>query len=274
MTINCKGELIDLKQPKVMGVLNITPDSFFDGGKFKDERSILIQVEKMLSEGATFIDVGAYSSRPGAEAVSEKKELARILPIIELLIQKFPKILLSIDTFRSTIASKCIDTGAALINDISAGKQDEQMLATIAKLKVPYIMMHMRGTPQTMQQQTEYDDFLVDILYYFSERVAAARAFGIHDIILDPGFGFAKTIEQNFELLQKMNLLQNLDLPLLAGLSRKSMIYKTLATNAENALNGTTALNMIALNNGANILRVHDVKEAEECVTLYKNLMN
>ncbi|MFS4493796.1 dihydropteroate synthase [Maribacter sp. 2308TA10-17] len=274
MTINCKGELIDLKQPKVMGILNVTPDSFFDGGKFKDEKSVLAQVEEMLLEGATFIDIGAYSSRPGAEAVSEKKELTRILPVVELLIDKFPKILLSIDTFRSRVAIKCIEAGAALINDISAGKQDEQMLASIAKLKVPYIMMHMRGTPQNMQQQTDYENLLSDILFYFSERITAARTLGIHDLVLDPGFGFAKTLEQNYELLQKMNLFQTLDLPLLAGLSRKSMIYKTLGTNAQNALNGTTALNMIALNRGANILRVHDVKEAIECVTLNERLMN
>jgi dihydropteroate synthase len=272
MTINCKGELIDFEEPKIMGILNITPDSFYDGGKYKDEKSILTQVEKMLTEGATFIDVGAYSSRPGAEAVSEADEIARILPIVELLIEKFPEILLSVDTFRSVVAKNCVDAGAAIINDISAGKQDDQMLATIAKLKVPYIMMHMRGTPQNMQKQTVYKELLTDILYYFSERVAAARALGIHDMIIDPGFGFAKTTAQNYELLQNIELFQTLNLPILAGLSRKSMIYKALESDAQNALNGTTALHMVALSNGANILRVHDVKEAIECVTLYQNL--
>jgi len=201
MTINCKGSLVDLSHPKVMGILNITPDSFYDGGKFKDEKSILSQVEKMLSEGATFIDVGAYSSRPGADAVSETEELQRILPIIALLVKHFPAINLSIDTFRSEVAQQCIINGAAMINDISGGKLDSEMLPIVAKLKVPYIMMHMRGTPKNMQKQTSYEDLLKELLFYFSERVHSARALGIHDIIIDPGFGFAKTLEQNYELL-------------------------------------------------------------------------
>ncbi len=272
MTINCKGYLIDLTHPKVMGVLNITPDSFYDGGKYKDEKAILIQTEKMLNEGATFIDVGAYSSRPGAEAISEDGELNRILPIVEILLEAFPEIILSIDTFRSKVAKNCLEAGAALINDISAGKLDENMLQTIAKYKVPYIMMHMRGTPNTMQKQTDYENLLVDILKYFSERIAQARKLGITDSIVDPGFGFAKTLAQNYELLSKLELFQNLGLPILAGLSRKSMIYKALDTTPKNALNGTTALNMVALMNGANILRVHDVKEALECITLAEGL--
>ena len=274
MTINCKGELIDLSFPKIMGILNVTPDSFYDGGKYKDEKSILLQTEKMLSEGATFIDLGAYSSRPGATPISEEEELARTIPIVDLLLREFPKIILSIDTFRSEVALNCLEAGAALINDISAGRMDKKMLSTIKKCKVPYILMHMKGTPQTMQNETSYKELLTDILRYFSERVATARALGIHDIIVDPGFGFAKTKAQNFELLEKFDLFQTLNLPVLAGLSRKSMIYKTLETNAQNALNGTTALNMIALSKGANILRVHDVKEAVECTTLYGNLMN
>lgn len=274
MTINCKGELIDLSLPKIMGILNITPDSFFDGGKYKDEKSILLQTEKMLVDGATFIDLGAYSSRPGADTISEKEEIHRILPIVQLLTKEFPQVFLSIDTFRSQVAAKSLEAGAALINDISAGKLDAEILPIIAKYKVPYIMMHMRGKPQNMQQKTDYKDLLTDILYYFSERTAAARAFGIHDIIIDPGFGFAKTLEQNFELLHKLDLFQNLSIPILTGLSRKSMIYKTLKTNAQNALNGTTALNMVALSKGANILRVHDVKEAVECVKLHESLMN
>lgn len=272
MTLNCKGRLIDLTRPKVMGILNITPDSFYDGGKFRDSQSILFQTEKMLNEGATFIDVGAYSSRPGADDVSEEEEVKRMLPIVELLLQEYPDIILSIDTFRSTVADRCLQAGAALINDISAGKRDVKMLPTIARHKVPYIMMHMRGTPRTMQDKTEYNDLIVDILYYFSERIAKARKLGIIDIIVDPGFGFAKTVEQNYELLSKLELFKSMGLPILAGLSRKSMIYKTLKTTPENALNGTSALNMVALMNGADLLRVHDVKEAVECVRLAENL--
>ena len=255
-----------------MGILNVTPDSFYDGGRFRNKSSILKQVDTMLDEGATFIDVGAYSSRPGAEHVSEDEEFARILPIIEFLIKNFPDILLSVDTFRSNIAKACVDAGACMINDISAGLQDKNMLMTIAELRVPYIMMHMRGTPQTMQKHTTYDDLIKEIIYYFSKRIAEARSLGIVDLIIDPGFGFAKTLEQNYELLNKFELLKIIELPLLAGVSRKSMIYKTLETTADKALNGTTALNTIALMKGASILRVHDVKEAVECVTLFKQL--
>ena len=273
MTINCKGQLIDLSKPKVMGILNVTPNSFFDGGKYKYADEIVAQVQKMLSEGATFIDIGAYSSKPNAEFVSVEEEIARIVPIVELLVQQFPNILISIDTFRSEVAEACILKGAALINDISAGKLDELMLGVVAKYNVPYIMMHMRGTPQTMTTLTQYEDVVKEVLLYFSERIAAARSLGIHDLIVDPGFGFAKTLEQNYEVLQKMELLQQLELPILAGVSRKSMIYKVLNTKASKSLNGTTALNTISLVKGASILRVHDVKEAVECVTLF-NAMN
>ncbi|MFD2726677.1 dihydropteroate synthase [Hyunsoonleella rubra] len=272
MTINCKGQLIDFSIPKVMGVLNITPDSFYDGGKYKDETSILNQVEHMLAEGATFIDVGAYSSRPNAEYVSEDEELSRILPIVELILKRFPEALISIDTFRSTVAKKCIETGATLINDISAGQLDENMMPTIAELQVPYIMMHMRGTPQTMQSLTDYEDLTKEVLFYFSERIRVARDLGIVDVIIDPGFGFAKTLEQNFELLNQLELFKMIEKPLLAGVSRKSMIYKTLETSAQEALNGTSVLNTIALQKGASILRVHDVKEAVECVKLVEAL--
>ncbi|MGC6429427.1 MAG: dihydropteroate synthase [Jejuia sp.] len=272
MTINCKGKLIDLSTPKVMGVLNVTPDSFYDGGKYKDEASILKQVEQMLNEGATFIDIGAYSSRPGADHVSEDEELNRILPIVRVILNKFPETLISIDTFRSAIAKECIEAGAALINDISAGKMDDNMLPTIAELQVPYIMMHMRGTPQTMQSLTDYNDLVKDILFYFSERIVAARDLGIIDVIVDPGFGFAKTLEQNFELLNKLELFKMIEKPLLVGVSRKSMIYKTLETSSQNALNGTTVLNTIGLQKGASILRVHDVKEAMEAVKLVEAL--
>ena len=273
MTINCKGQLIDLSKPKVMGILNLTPNSFFDGGKYKNETEIIPQVQKMLSEGATFIDIGAYSSKPNAEFVSIEEEMARIVPIVDLLVQQFPNILISIDTFRSQVAEACIQKGAALINDISAGKLDDAMLGVVAKYNVPYIMMHMRGTPQTMSTLTQYEDVVKEVLLYFSERIAVARSLGINDLIVDPGFGFAKTLEQNYEMLQKMELFQQLKLPVLVGISRKSMIYKTLNNNASESLNGTTTLNTISLLKGANILRVHDVKEAVECVTLF-NKMN
>jgi dihydropteroate synthase len=273
MTINCKGQLIDLSKPKVMGILNVTPNSFFDGGKYKNADEIVAQVQKMLSEGATFIDIGAYSSKPNAEFVSVEEEIARIVPVVELLVQQFPNILISIDTFRSEVAEACILKGAALINDISAGKLDDLMLGVVAKYKVPYIMMHMRGTPQTMTILTQYEDVVKEVLLYFSERIAAARSLGINDLIVDPGFGFAKTLEQNYEVLQKMELLQQLELPILSGVSRKSMIYKVLNKNASESLNGTTTLNTISLVKGASILRVHDVKEAVECVTLF-NKMN
>lgn len=272
MTINCKGQLIDLTTPKVMGILNVTPDSFFDGGKYKDESTLLNQVERMLKHGATFIDIGGYSSRPGAEHVSEDEELNRVLPVIELILKHFSETLISVDTFRSKVARKSIETGAALINDISAGKLDDNMLSTIGKLGVPYIMMHMKGNPKTMQQQTDYKDLVKEVISYFAERIAAAHAEKINDIIIDPGFGFAKTLEQNYELLNHLELLKMLDKPILAGVSRKSMIYKTLNTSADDALNGTTALHMVALQKGAKILRVHDVKEAMECIALYNQL--
>lgn len=272
MTINCKGQLIDLTAPKVMGILNVTPDSFFDGGKYKDTSAILNQVETMINDEATFIDIGGYSSRPGADDVSEDEELNRVIPVIELVLKHFPETLISVDTFRSEVAKKSIKAGAALINDISAGKLDDRMLYTIGKLGVPYIMMHMKGNPKTMQQQTEYNDLVKEVITYFAERIAAAHAEKINDIIIDPGFGFAKTLDQNYELLNRLELLQILDKPILAGVSRKSMIYKTLNTTSEQALNGTTALHMVALQKGAKILRVHDVKEAMECVTLYNQL--
>ncbi|GAA4281179.1 dihydropteroate synthase [Gaetbulibacter aestuarii] len=268
MTINCKGKLIDLSTPKVMGILNLTPDSFFDGGKFQDQTASLKQVERMLNEGATFIDVGAYSSRPKAEHVSEAEELKRLLPVLEVILEEFSEVLISVDTFRSKVAKAAIEVGAALINDISAGQMDPQMMAMVGNLKVPYIMMHMRGTPQTMQNLTQYDDLIKDMLFYFSERLAEARSHGITNPIIDPGFGFAKTREQNFELLDHLELFKIIEHPLLVGVSRKSMIYKTLDTTAEHALNGTSILNTVALQKGASILRVHDVKEAVECVKL------
>ncbi|WP_338645233.1 dihydropteroate synthase [Flavobacterium sp. KS-LB2] len=272
MTINCKGILVDLSSPKVMGILNVTPNSFFDGGKYKNEIEILAQVEKMLLDGATFIDIGAYSSKPNAEFVSVQEEVSRVVPVVNLILKHFPETIISIDTFRSEVAKASIESGATIINDIAAGNLDDRMFEIIAKYNVAYIMMHMRGNPQTMQTLTDYDDIIKEMLFYFSEKVAEARRFGINDLIIDPGFGFAKTTAQNYEIFQKMELFNMLELPLLVGISRKSMIYKTLGTTIENALNGTTVLNTLALTKGAKILRVHDVKEAMECITLFNKI--
>lgn len=270
MTINCKGTLIDLSQPKVIGILNVTPNSFYDGGKYADEKSVLEQAEKMLKDGATFIDVGAYSSKPNAAFVSEEEELHRLIPVVALLLKEFPAVLLSIDTFRSTVAKKAIEAGAAIINDISAGNLDPEMMKTVAQLQVPYLMMHLRGTPQTMQNLTDYDDIVKEIIFYFAQKISEARNLGINDLMIDPGYGFAKTSAQNFEVLNKSDLLKHLGVPILAGLSRKSMIYKTLNTTAKEALNGTSVLNTLALTKGATILRVHDVKEAMETIQLWE----
>jgi dihydropteroate synthase len=273
MTINCKGQIIDLSTPKIMGILNITPNSFYDGGKYSLENNAISQVEKMLIEGATFVDIGAYSSKPNAEFVSEEEELNRIIPVVKAILKEFPETLLSVDTFRSSIAQECIDNGAALINDISAGNLDEKMIEVIASNNVPYIMMHLRGTPQTMQSQTNYDNIIKEIITYFSDKINKARSFGINDLIIDPGFGFAKTTNQNYEILSNLELFKILELPLLTGVSRKSIIYKTLDISPDEALNGTTVLNTIAITKGATILRVHDVKEAMECVKLCEKLV-
>lgn len=272
MTINCKGTLIDLTSPKVMGILNITPDSFFDGGKYKDEETILTQAEKMLNEGATFIDVGAYSSRPGAENVLEEKEIQRIVPVIELLIKHFPEIIISVDSFRSNVANKAINAGAALINDISGGKMDENMFAFVAKLQVPYIMMHMQGNPQNMQKNPIYKDIVTEVTSFFAEQLLKLRKLKVNDVIIDVGFGFGKTGVHNFELLNKLSLFKNLELPILTGVSRKSMLYNLLDITPQKALNATTVANTVALLNGTNILRVHDVKEAVEAVKIVAEL--
>jgi len=272
MTINCKGELVDLTSPKVMGILNLTPDSFFDGGKYKDESSILTQVEYMLDQGAAFIDMGAYSSRPGADHVSEDEELQRMIPVIDLILKNFPDTLISVDTFRSKVAAESIEHGAAIINDIAAGNLDKNMFATIAKHQVPYIMMHMKGTPQSMQKEATYDNLINDLRFYFSEKIQEATSKKINDVIIDPGFGFAKTTAQNYTLLHHLDMFQTLGLPILIGLSRKSMVYKILESSPQEALNGTTALHTVALLKGANIIRAHDVKEASECVKLVEAL--
>ncbi|WP_396194899.1 dihydropteroate synthase [Flavobacterium sp.] len=272
MTINCSGTLIDLTIPKVMGILNVTPNSFYDGGKYANEKQWLDQVQKMLAEGATFIDVGAYSSKPNAEFVSELEETERLVTVVKLIVQHFPEALISVDTFRAHVARAALEAGACIVNDISAGGLDELMMKTVAEFQVPYIMMHMKGNPQTMQSLAQYNNVTKEVLFYFSEKLAQARSFGINDLIIDPGFGFAKTTEQNFELLANLELFDQLELPILVGVSRKSMVYKTLETTPEFALNGTTVLNTIALQKGSNILRVHDVKEAIECVKLHQEL--
>lgn len=255
-----------------MGILNITPNSFYDGGKYKTDVDFLRQAEKMLTEGATFIDLGAYSSKPGAEFVSEQEEINRLIPVINLLVKEFPNINLSIDTFRAQVAKATIEQGAALINDIAAGLLDSNMLEVVGALKVPYIMMHMRGTPETMQSLTQYDNLILEINYYFSERIAKAKAAGIKDVIIDPGFGFSKTLDQNYELMKNLHLLHHLELPILVGISRKSMLYKLLNTTPNEALNGTTVLNTISLQKGTKILRVHDVKEAIETIKIIETI--
>ena len=273
MTINCKGVLVDVSSPKVMGILNITPDSFFDGGRYNNDSKILSQVEKMLTEGATFIDVGAYSSRPGAIHISEDEELKRIVPVIDLLVKNFPEIILSVDTFRSKIAKETIYMGAAIINDISGGKMDNNMFATVANLKVPYILMHMLGTPQNMQHNPNYKDVTKELILFFAEQIYKLHQLTLNDIIIDIGFGFGKNIDHNFEILKNLALFKSLNTPILAGISRKSMLYKTLDISAQEALNATTSANTIALLNGANILRVHDVKEAMEAIKIVSQIL-
>lgn len=268
MTINCKGKLIDLSIPKIMGILNLTPDSFFDGNKYTSEKKIILQTKKMLDDGATFIDIGAYSSRPNATHISEEEELSRILPIITLLINEFEGILISIDTFRANVADKCLQIGACMINDISGGNLDKNMFNIIAKHQVPYVLMHLRGTPQNMQKNTDYQDVVKDIIHYFSKKIEQLQQLKINDIILDVGFGFGKTIDQNYTILKHLQLFEQLELPILAGLSRKSMLYKLLGSSPSEMLNATTVVNTIALQNGANILRVHDVKEAIESIKI------
>jgi len=272
MTILLKKRLIDLSTPKVMGILNLTPDSFYDGGQLKFDSQILKLAEKHLKDGAFALDLGGYSSRPGADHISEEYELDRVLPVVELLTKEFPDAPLSIDTFRSSVADACLESGASMINDISGSQMDPKILEVVAKHKVPYIGMHMKGTPQTMKELCKYEDLIVEMRLYFSELINRCTELHIHDVIIDPGFGFAKTIEQSFQILRELEEFKLLNSPLLVGLSRKSMIYKTLNSDASKSLNGTTALHMIALDKGASILRVHDVKEAVECVTLSQNL--
>ena len=268
MTINIKGKLLDLSTPKIMGILNITPDSFYDGGIFNSEKKILNQVKKMINDGADIIDVGGYSSRPGAKQVKVEDEIKRVIPVIELIKKKFSKTIISIDTFRSEVAQKAIDSGASMVNDISAGELDSNMFKCVAQLNVPYILMHMKGNPGNMQNEPKYKNVVNDIIKNLSEKIFLARENGIMDIIIDPGFGFGKTLEHNYEILNDLLLFKELDCPIMVGVSRKSMIYNLLKNKPEDALNGTTCINTIAILSGANILRVHDVKEAKEVVQL------
>ncbi len=271
-TINCKGRLIDLSQARVMGILNTTPDSFFDGGKFTEENTILERVRQLVTDGAEIIDIGGASSRSGATLVTESEEEARLIPTVELIAKAFPKLIISVDTWRSALAEKAIQKGAHIINDISAGQFDENMFDTVARIQVPYIMMHLQGDVQSMHQKFEYSNLLVDVIQFFQERISGLRKMGLKDIIIDPGFGFSKALADNFLLLKNLNALQILDVPLLIGISRKSMINKTLNISAADSLNGTTVLNTVGLMGGANILRVHDPKEATECIKLFQAL--
>lgn len=269
LSINCKGKLLTFERPRIMGILNLTPNSFYDGGKHNQLDQSLLQMEKMLKEGADIIDIGAYSTHPKEPYVSEEEELERLLPVLEKIVCTFPEAIVSIDTFRAEVAKKSLEAGAHIINDVSGGTLDNDILNVVGEFHAPFILMHMRGTPQTMQTLTEYEDVVKEMIYFFSEQIAKARAAGIIDIILDPGFGFAKTLDQNYEVLSKLDLFTPFQLPILSALSRKSMIYNFLDINAQDALNGTTALHMISLIKGANLLRAHDVKEAKQCVDLY-----
>ncbi len=269
-SLNCRGRLINLSTPGIMGILNITPDSFYDGGKYQTKKEILRKTRQMIKEGASIIDVGAYSSRPGAGHIKVEEEMQRLKIALEVIRTDFPDVIVSADTFRSSVASMAVkDYEVDIINDISAGSADENMFDTIAALNVPYIMMHIKGTPQNMQVNPTYDDVVGEIINYFSEKIQKAKLSGICDVIIDPGFGFGKTLEHNYLILSRLDDFKIFELPILVGLSRKSMIYKALDATPKEALNGTTVLNTIALMNGANILRVHDVKEAMETVKLF-----
>ena len=269
-SLNCKGRILSFADPIVMGILNLAPDSFYDGGIYTNEKQILLQVEKMLMEGAAVIDIGAESTRPGAALITETEEQDRLLPVLQLIIEKIPGTIISIDTYRASTAKMAIENGASIINDISGGEMDRKMFETISTLKVPYILMHMLGTPQNMQLNPQYSDVVTEVMNFFASRIIILKELGVNDIIIDPGFGFGKTPGNNYSLLSNLDYFKILDVPILAGLSRKSMICKILNVRPSEALNGTTALNMIALLNGANMLRVHDVKEAMEVVNLWK----
>jgi dihydropteroate synthase len=272
ISLNCRGRLISLLDPKVMGILNITPDSFFDQSRVESTSKQLDKVEEMLLNGANFIDIGGQSTRPGAEMVGVDVELSRVIPAIKAIVNTFPEAILSIDTFNSEVAKQAINEGASIVNDVSAGDDDANMFRVIADLKVPYIMMHKKGQSKNMQENPTYENILLEVSNYFSKKLCDLAALGVYDIILDPGFGFGKNLNHNYQLLNHLNDLSLFELPVLVGMSRKQMVQKVISVNAENALNGTTAVHMVALSNGAKILRVHDVKEAVECIKIYKAL--
>ena len=273
MTANIKGELMDFSSPKVMGILNITPDSFFQGSRKQTEKEIAERVQQMISEGADIIDVGGYSSRPNAAFVCEQEELERLRFGLAILFKESPNAIVSIDTFRANVAKVCIEEyGAAIINDISGGGLDDKMFDTVAALQVPYIIMHMRGTPQSMMEQTQYNHLMKDIFLYFAEKINTLHQKGVNDIWIDPGFGFSKTTDQNYEVLNKLEQFRIFELPVLVGFSRKTMIREVIQVSADEALTGTTALNMLSLTQGADILRVHDVKEAVQTVQLFNKI--
>ncbi|MCI5081636.1 MAG: dihydropteroate synthase [Saprospiraceae bacterium] len=273
-TLNCKGQLLDLSKPLVMGILNVTPDSFYDGGKYKSDGAIATQIGKMLEEGANIIDIGGMSSRPGADIITTNEEIDRVMPAISYIQQHYPSAIISIDTVHAVVARTAVEGGASIINDISAGRIDADLYTTVADLGVPYVLMHMQGKPKDMQQQPQYKDVVQEVLDFLIAELGKLRSLGVKDIIIDPGFGFGKSLTHNYQLLKKMHIFNILDLPILCGVSRKSMIYKLLNTKPEHALNGTTALHMIALQQGAKILRVHDVKQAVETIQLWEQLEN
>ena len=272
MTINCKGELIELDNPKIMGILNLTPDSFYDGGNYNNEKNALLQVEKMLSEGADFIDVGGSSTRPNASQISVDEELKRVIPILEKIIHHFPEAFVSIDTFYSKVAKEAKEAGVCLINDVSAGSVDKDMFETVAALKVPYVLSHIKGKLFDTIHSPTYENIMIEMNYFFSEKIAQLHALKVNDIVLDPGFGFTKDISQNYEVLKNLSFLSIHDLPILVGISRKSMLYKKLKITADESLSATSAAHMVALLNGANILRVHDVREAKQVVDIFIEL--
>ena len=272
MEINIKGNLLDLNKPKIMGILNVTPDSFFDGGLYNTEKKVDTQVMKMIEDGMDILDVGGYSSRPGAKEISINEEIDRVIPVVKFIRKTYPELILSVDTFRSEVARNCLDLGIDIINDISAGCIDKNILDVVAEYNCPYIMMHMKGTPQTMQVNPEYENLIKELLIYFAKRIYLAREKGIIDIIVDPGFGFGKTLDHNYTIMKKIENFKLLDLPILVGISRKSFITKQLDIDKKDSLNGTTALNMYFLEKNINILRVHDVKEAKECIMLHEKI--
>ncbi len=273
-TVNCRGKLLLMDKPLVMGIINVTPDSFYEESRQQSAITILTQATKMINEGANILDIGGQSTRPGSNRISVKEELHRVLPAIEIILKNFPDAIISVDTYQSVVAKKAVNEGAAIINDISAGNMDKDMIPMVAKLQIPFICMHMKGTPEDMQEKTSYENITKEVLDFFIQKTEECKQAGINDVIIDPGFGFGKSISHNFNLLKNLSIFKMLEKPIMAGLSRKSTIYKTLDVTAADSLNGTTVLNTIALQNGAHILRVHDVKEAKEAIKLFGKYEN